>query len=418
MATATPSNGAGPLQVQLDASGSTDPNGDSPLHYAWDLDGDGEFDDSTAVNPTKTFTAPGIYNPAVQVSDPSGATGTASVEVQVDNTPPVAHIDAPVATDTWAVGDNIDFSGSATDAQETLPASAFDWEIVLNHCPSGPDDCHQHVVQDFLDTKSGSFAAPDHDYPSSLQLNLKVTDSGGLIDTQSVTIDPKTVDLTLDTVPSGLELALNDNPTATPFTRTVIEGSENTLIAPEPQVLDAETYQFSSWSDGGLATHNITVDQTQTLVATFRDVTPPAVPAITDTAPASPSNDANPRVKGSTGAGSPTQVKLYTNASCIGSPAATGTPAAFAAGGIGVPVPLNVTTQLGARTTDAAGNDSACSNFIPYTEDSTAPETVITAGPPGKVKLRSRKAASPPGKAKSKALRRAGGRGGVRMPLR
>ncbi len=281
VATATPSNGPGPLQVQLDASGSTDPNGDSPLRYAWDLDQDGQFDDSNVVNPTKTFDASGTYHPAVQVSDPSNATGTASVEIQVDNTPPVAHIDAPLATKTWAVGDTIDFSGSASDAQETLPASAFDWEIVLNHCPGGPSDCHQHVIQDFLGTNSGSFAAPDHDYPSSLTLNLTVTDAGGLTDTESVTIDPKTVDLTFDTVPSGLEVALNDDPTAAPFTRTVIEGSHNTVIAPDPQQLGVQTYQFGSWSDGGPATHNITADQTETLLATFRDASLP-VPGITD----------------------------------------------------------------------------------------------------------------------------------------
>ena len=282
VATATPSNGPGPLQVQLDASGSTDPNGDSPLRYAWDLDQDGQFDDSNVVNPTKTFDNPGTYHPAVQVSDPSNATDTASVEIQVGNTPPVAHIDAPLATKTWAVGDTIDFSGSANDAQETLPASAFDWEIVLNHCPGGPGDCHQHVIQDFLDTKSGSLAAPDHDYPSSLTLNLTVTDAGGLTDTESVTIDPRTVDLTLDTVPSGLEVALNDDPTVTPFTRTVIEGSHNTVIAPDPQQFGLQTYQFNSWSDGGPATHNITADQTETLLATFGDASLPPVPEIID----------------------------------------------------------------------------------------------------------------------------------------
>jgi glucose/arabinose dehydrogenase len=285
VATATPSNGSAPLEVQLDASESTDPNGDSPLHYAWDLDEDGQFDDSAAVNPERTFTEPGVHHPAVQVSDPSGATGTASVEVQVDNTPPVAHIDAPLATDTWAVGDTIAFSASATDAQETtLPDSAFDWEIVLNHCPGGPSGCHQHVIQDIPGTKSGSFAAPDHDYPSSLTLQLTVTDGGGLTDTESVEIDPRTVDLTLDSVPAGLELILNDNPTATPFTRTVIEGSRNTVIAPDdPQHLGGQTYQFVRWSDAGPSTHNITADQTETLVATFRDVSLPTVPLITDT---------------------------------------------------------------------------------------------------------------------------------------
>ena len=35
-----------PLAVQFDGTGSTDPNGDA-LAYAWDLDGDGAYDDAT-----------------------------------------------------------------------------------------------------------------------------------------------------------------------------------------------------------------------------------------------------------------------------------------------------------------------------------------------------------------------------------
>lgn len=56
-------------RVELDASGSYDLEGDE-LTYAWDLDGDGEFDDATG--PVATFRAnrpPGSYPVAVQVSD-------------------------------------------------------------------------------------------------------------------------------------------------------------------------------------------------------------------------------------------------------------------------------------------------------------------------------------------------------------
>ena len=54
-ATGTPTSGPLPLQVNFDGTGSTDPDGDA-LTYAWDLDGDGAFDDSTASKPSFTYT--------------------------------------------------------------------------------------------------------------------------------------------------------------------------------------------------------------------------------------------------------------------------------------------------------------------------------------------------------------------------
>ena len=94
------------------------------------------------------------------------------------NTPPVPTIASPAATFTWHVGETISFSGSATDAEDgTIGASGLDWSIVLFHC--GTDGCHSHAVEDFPDRASGSMAAPDHDYPSYLEVRLTATDSGG-----------------------------------------------------------------------------------------------------------------------------------------------------------------------------------------------------------------------------------------------
>ena len=183
------------MTVTFDGSGSSDPEGD-PLTYAWDLDGDGAFDDSTIMRPSYTYTQSGSYTARLQVTDPQGAAGTASVTITVGNTPPTATINTPAAGTTWKVGDVITFSGSASDAQDgALQASALSWELIMQHCPS---NCHTHSIQSFTGVANGSFTAPDHEYPSYLDLKLTVTDSGGLTDTESIRLDPRTVVLTFN----------------------------------------------------------------------------------------------------------------------------------------------------------------------------------------------------------------------------
>ena len=57
---------------------------------------------------------------------------------------------------------------------------------------------------------------------------------------------------------------------ATPFTRTVIVGSVNSVGAPSPQVQDGLPRQFQSWSDGGAQNHTAVAPATPTTyTATF-----------------------------------------------------------------------------------------------------------------------------------------------------
>ena len=190
------------------------------------------------------------------MTDSQGATDTASVTITRRATPHRRRPSPrPAAGTTWKVGDVITFSGSATDAQDgTLPASALTWQLVLQHCPS---NCHQHPVQTFAGVASGSFTAPDHEYPSYLELRLTATDSGGLTDTKTVRLDPRTVVLTFQTTPGGLKLAVNGSQATATFSRTVIVGSTNTISAISPQTQGPKSYSFISWSDGGAQTHNI-----------------------------------------------------------------------------------------------------------------------------------------------------------------
>ena len=92
---------------------------------------------------------------------------------------------------------------------------------------------------------SGSFSAPDHEYPAWIELRLTATDSGGgLTDTASVRLDPQTVDLTFRSNPTGLGLTVGSSSSTTEFTRTVIVGSRNTIVAPPTQTLNGTGYEF------------------------------------------------------------------------------------------------------------------------------------------------------------------------------
>ncbi len=279
VATANPTSGPAPLTVAFDGSASSDPDGDT-LTYAWDLDGDGAFDDAAAATASFTYTQSGTRTASLRVTDPSGASGTSSVTISAGNTPPTAVIDTPAAGTTWKVGDVITFSGHATDPQEgTLAASALTWSLVLQHCPS---TCHEHPLQTFAGTASGSFVAPDHEYPSHLDLRLTATDAGGLTNTRSVRLDPQTVELDFGSSPAGLTLAVGSSSQTTPFTRTAILGSTLSISAPSPQAIGGTAYEFIGWSDSGAQTHNIAANTSASYTATYRER--PGGPAISQVA--------------------------------------------------------------------------------------------------------------------------------------
>jgi glucose/arabinose dehydrogenase/PKD repeat protein len=271
--TASPTNGPAPLTVSFDGTGSSDPEG-KPLSYSWDLNGDGTFGDATGSTASYTYTAAGVYHPSLRVTDDQGATDTASVTITAGNTAPTAVIDSPASTLTWKVGDAIPFSGHATDAQDgTLPASALSWTLILHHCFT-PTDCHTHLIQTISGVSSGTFAAPDHEYPCWLEVQLTATDSGGLASTTSVRLDPKTVVLTFSTKPGRLvlsDLVVNEAPRTTPFSVTAVVGSANSVSAPSPQTFNKSTYFFNSWSDGGPRSHTIIAPAINTTyTATYR----------------------------------------------------------------------------------------------------------------------------------------------------
>ncbi|RSM74130.1 hypothetical protein DMB66_01505 [Actinoplanes sp. ATCC 53533] len=268
---AAPTTGAAPLTVSFDASSSTDPDPADAglLKYEWDFTDDGTVDART---PTATYTYPpgGPYTARLRVRDSLDVADTQTVAIQAGNTPPEAVIDSPASGTTFTVGQTLTFAGHATDAEDgALPAAKLRWRLLQYHCYAVAS-CHVHTVQEWNGVAGASFPAPDHEYPSYLELVLTATDEGGLSTTSTRRIDPRTVDLTFASNPSGLQVAVGSTVQTTPFTRTVIHGSDNTVSGITPQIYGRTPYVFAGWSDGGAQTHVIAAPTAaRTYTATF-----------------------------------------------------------------------------------------------------------------------------------------------------
>ena len=276
VATATPTNGPAPLLVQFDASASTDPEGNA-ISFAWDLDGDGAFDDSTLAKPSKSYSA-GTWLPAVKVTDSLGASSVQGFVITSGNTAPTPVIDTPSASLKWTAGQTIAFTGHATDPEDgALAAAQLSWRVILHHCTGPlPTDCHQHIIQDFAGVAGDSFQAPDHDLPAHLELRLTATDSAGLSTTVSRQLDPQTVSLTFATNPTGLTLTAGSTTRVAPFAHAFIVNGSVSLNAPADQIKNSTYYGYSSWSDGGARSHSIKAPASPTTYTANYGTTLPA----------------------------------------------------------------------------------------------------------------------------------------------
>ncbi|MCD9020607.1 ThuA domain-containing protein [Cohnella silvisoli] len=137
-AEASVTSGLSPLSVNFDTAGTMDINGDS-YTFAWDLDGNGTVD-SASPNPQKTYTANGIYNAQVTVTDSNGASATKTIPITVGNNAPVVKITAPTVGGFYKWGDVIPFRVTVTDAQDTVIDCATRVSIV----PALGHDTHSH----------------------------------------------------------------------------------------------------------------------------------------------------------------------------------------------------------------------------------------------------------------------------------
>ena len=256
LATAAPSSGQAPLDVQFDGTGSSDPDGD-PLSYAWDFDDDGSTD-STSPAPSYRYTNGGLYFASLTVNDGQNGEDTTTVRIDVDNMPPVPVIDSPANDATFAVGQVFTLRGTATDAEDgLLPDAALTWEVRQHH------NSHYHP---FLDVTTGNnivlqpapepedFEAAANSY---LEVLLTATDSGGLSTTVSRDLLPRTVNLSFETTPPGLDLRIGGFTLTAPATVLSWEAHTLQIEAPDQTTESGAFYSWQSWSDGGAQSHTL-----------------------------------------------------------------------------------------------------------------------------------------------------------------
>jgi Thrombospondin type 3 repeat len=220
-------------------------------------------------------------------ADPSLAPLASAADLtDAEHGAPTPTVLVPSSTTPWSAREQVAFSGDATGpGSGALPASAFRWTLILHHCPAG--SCHVQTLGTFAGVRSGTFTAPDHGYPSYLELQLSVTDDGGLSRQTSVILVPRTVVLYFDAIPPGISLSVDEINEPTPFARTVIQGSTHSVAARPSVEAGGIPYLFGRWTDeGGPARQLIAPTSTRTYLATFlKDTDGDGVPDLRDNCP-------------------------------------------------------------------------------------------------------------------------------------
>lgn len=284
---------SGKFETELDASKSSDPNGD-PLTYEWDLNEDGVFEKSgSEETQTLTFTkaeqearekADLSPNRVIVVRVDDGTfSSVARITVYPGDKPPVPTITKPAASFQWGVGEEIKFDADAKDANGNpiVTPLPYYWQMRMAHCPdpTNPTACHVHPLQTFAGIRRPELFAPQHDYPSYIEVLLRVSDGRGLSGTTAMKINPRTVNLSLNSNPPGIELLAASTKALSPFTVPAIDGSEILISAPPTAVVGGYTYSFSGWSDGGGREHPIKVTSAQAkYTASYTGGPPPPPP--------------------------------------------------------------------------------------------------------------------------------------------
>jgi hypothetical protein len=218
-----------------------------------------------------TVASAGSYRVIVSNSVSSITSNTATLGV---NQLPSVTISSPTVGTKYNWGQTVSFAGSAVDPEDgTLAASKLNWEIRFYHQTS-PDGTglHSHPFETFTGVANGSIVV---DFPETspyvwYEFILTATDSKGATASKSVDINPNLGSFTVQSNPAGLQLLLDGGPITSGTVITGTVAQPRTIGVVSPQTVGSTNYTFSSWSDGGAASHTITIPTTSaTYTANF-----------------------------------------------------------------------------------------------------------------------------------------------------
>ena len=194
-AVADVTDGPLPLVVNFSSQGTTDPDGDTPLSYAWDFDIDGTVD-STEENPSHTYTTEGVFNAQLKVDDGNGGIGVKNITIYAGNSKAAFTYNSPPDGGLIGWGDEISIDLTVNDAEDgTTTNGGIDCNIVkivpslghLGHFHDGAtiNGCPKNLTLEY----------EGHDIHGEMDLfyvlGTNYTDKGGLISFDQIQLHPK-----------------------------------------------------------------------------------------------------------------------------------------------------------------------------------------------------------------------------------
>jgi len=151
----TPTDPAAGEEIEFDASGSTDPDGNIIL-YQWDWDNDGEYDESDP-NPRTThiFQETGLYPVTLNVKDEYSANDTKIVIVKVGNiAPEKPEIDGSKRGKPF---NYYDYTITATDPDGDMVYVRWDWGNGDVYPWEGPFESGVEITESYVWNSKGNY---------------------------------------------------------------------------------------------------------------------------------------------------------------------------------------------------------------------------------------------------------------------